>query len=69
MKSRWVYRTKFTSEGVFEHHKYHLVVKGFSQQEGIDYNKTLFPYCKYELYMTDCFRDYFFLDGKSIRWM
>jgi hypothetical protein len=40
VKFRWVYRTKFTSKGVFEKHKSHLVVKGFSQQEGIDYTKT-----------------------------
>jgi hypothetical protein len=37
VKCRWVYKTKFTSKGVVEHHKYRLVVKGFSQQEGINY--------------------------------
>ena len=31
------YNAKFTSEGVVEHHKVHLVSKGFSWQEGIDY--------------------------------
>lgn len=40
VKSLWVYRTKFTFDGVVEHHKARLVAKGFSQQEGIDYTET-----------------------------
>jgi hypothetical protein len=40
MKCRWVYNTKFTFEGVIECHKAHFVAKGFSQQEGINYNET-----------------------------
>jgi hypothetical protein len=40
VKCRWVYKTKFTFEGVVEHHKACLVAKGFSQQEGIDYTET-----------------------------
>jgi hypothetical protein len=46
MKCRWVYRTKFTSEGVVERHKECLVVKGFSQQEGIELNETFSPVAK-----------------------
>jgi hypothetical protein len=46
VKCRWVYKTKFTSEGVVEHHKSHLVVKGFSQQEGINYTETFSPVAK-----------------------
>jgi hypothetical protein len=37
---RWIYRTKFTYEGVGEHHKARLVSKGSSQQEDINYSKT-----------------------------
>jgi hypothetical protein len=37
-----LYQTKFTSDSVIEPHKDCLVVKGFSQQEGIDYKKTNF---------------------------
>ena len=37
---QWVYKTKFTFEGVVEHHKAELVVKIFSQQESINYTDT-----------------------------
>jgi hypothetical protein len=37
---KWIYRTKFTSNGAIEKHKARLVEKGFSQKEGIDYTKT-----------------------------
>jgi hypothetical protein len=40
VKCPWVYRTKFTSEGVVERHKARLVANGFSQQEGINYIET-----------------------------
>jgi hypothetical protein len=46
VKCRWVYRTKFTSKGVFERHKAHLIVKGFSQQEVIVYTETFAPVAK-----------------------
>ena len=43
VKCPWVYKTKFTSKGVVECHKSRLVAKGFSQQEGINYNETFVP--------------------------
>ena len=46
VKCQWVYRAKFTSDGVVENHKAHLVVKVFSQQEGIDYIETFAPISK-----------------------
>jgi hypothetical protein len=46
VKCRWVYRTKFTSEGVVERHKARFFVKGFSQQEGINYIETFSPIAK-----------------------
>lgn len=45
-KCRWVYQTKFTSEGTIECHKACLVVKCFSQQKGIDYTMIFSPILK-----------------------
>ena len=39
-RCRWVYKTKFGPDGKVDRHKAHLVAKGFSQVEGIEYTKT-----------------------------
>jgi Reverse transcriptase (RNA-dependent DNA polymerase) len=37
---RWIYKTKFNSDGSVERHKARLVAKGFTQTYGVDYKET-----------------------------
>ncbi|CAN6708410.1 unnamed protein product [Malus baccata var. baccata] len=44
--SRWIYKTKFNSNGTIERQKAQLVTCGFTQTYGIDYKETFAPVAK-----------------------
>ncbi|CAI7803038.1 unnamed protein product [Closterium sp. NIES-54] len=49
MKNRWILNTKFRPNGIVEHEKGRLVVKGFTQVAEVDYEETYAPVGSYVL--------------------
>ena len=43
---RWVYKIKINSDGFIERYKVRLVVKGYFQQYGMDYEEIFVPVVK-----------------------
>ncbi|GKB26563.1 retrovirus-related pol polyprotein from transposon TNT 1-94 [Tanacetum coccineum] len=46
--SKWVFKTKYNPHDTVERLKARLVVRGFNQQEGLDYKHTFLPVAKLE---------------------
>ena len=46
--SKWVFRNKFDEQGTVTGNKARLVIQGYNQEEGIDYEETFAPVARIE---------------------
>ena len=47
-RKKWVFRNKMNEQGEIVRNKARLVCKGYSQQDGIDYDETYAPVARIE---------------------
>ena len=52
LRSRWIYKVKHAADESVEKYKVRFVTKGFSQKEGIDYEKTFAHVARYSSIQT-----------------
>ena len=52
IRVKWFYKTKRNGEGNIERHKARLVVKGYKQQQGRDYDENFAPVAMMEIVRT-----------------
>lgn len=45
---KWIFKTKFLPDGSIQKYNARLVVRGFSQQQGIDFDETFSPVARFE---------------------
>jgi hypothetical protein len=48
MGLKWVFKTKRDAAGIMTKHKARLVVKGYVQQQGVDFNEVFVPVARLE---------------------
>lgn len=49
---KWIFKTKYHADGSVQKYKPRLVVKGYSQQQGIDFEETFSPVAQFEMVRT-----------------